>query len=77
MQSFRPMKTTADISPTRLAEAIGISQSYASQLLSGARPISAAQAIKAYRATGVRLSPIAEATEAEIEVLERFTPGAA
>jgi len=58
--------------PTALAVLLAISIPYASQLLSGARPWPRALAIAAYRKTGSRLGPIAEATPEEIDVLERY-----
>lgn len=63
--------------PTPLAELLSISTPYASQLLSGARPWPKALAIAAYRKTGTKLGPIADATDEEIDVLERFEGKAA
>lgn len=60
--------------PSALAELLAISLPYASQLLSGARPWPRKLAIAAYRKTGAKLGPIAAATDAEIDVLERFEP---
>lgn len=61
-----------ELSPTTFAQAVNISVPYASQLLSGSRDISRDIAIRAYRALGVKLGPIAAATDEEIAVLERF-----
>lgn len=58
--------------PTVLSDMLGISVPYASQLLSGSRGWTRALAIKAYRVSGVKIGPIAEATDDEINVLERF-----
>lgn len=58
--------------PTVLSDMLGISVPYASQLLGGSREWTRALAIKAYRASGVKIGPIAEATDDEINVLERF-----
>lgn len=63
--------------PTALAEFLSISTPYASQLLSGARPWPKALAIAAFRKTGTKLGPIADATDDEIDVLERFEGRAA
>lgn len=60
--------------PTPLAEMLGISVPYASALLSGGRPWTRALSITAYRKTGVKLGPIASASDEEIDVLERFEP---
>lgn len=59
-------------SPSKLAQAIGISVPYASQLLNGDRKPPLSTALKVYRAIGVKLGPIESATEREIRVLERF-----
>jgi transcriptional regulator with XRE-family HTH domain len=70
------MDEVAAITPTKLAEAVGISVPYASQLLSDdpakRRIPSMEMAIKVFRATGLRLSPITDATLDEIATLERF-----
>lgn len=63
-----------DLTPNRLAQAVGISQPYASQLLSGKRPLQLGLAIRIYRTTGVKLGPIAGAADEDIAVLERFEP---
>ena len=62
----------SDLTPTAFAQAVNISVPYASQLLSGSRDISRDIAIRAFRALGVKLGPIANASDAEIDVLERF-----
>ena len=62
----------ADLTPTLVAQTLGISLPYASQLLSGARGLSRERAILIYRATGHRIGPIRDATDADIAVLERF-----
>lgn len=63
---------SASLTPTSLAEALGISQPYASQILSNKRPPRTSLAIRIFRATGHKLGPIAGATEEEIGLLERF-----
>lgn len=72
MQSAAPEELT----PSRLASAIGISLPYASQVLSGARPPAVPLAIRIYRATGHKLGPIQNATDEDIDVLERFSGAA-
>lgn len=63
--------TVSDItvSPKELAAAIGISSSYASQILTGTRNASTEVALAAFRAFGVRLGLLAEMTEADLEKL--------
>lgn len=68
MQSEAPETLT----PSRLAEATGMSLPYASQVLSGKRPPKTPIAIRIWKATGHKLGPIANATDEEIAVLERF-----
>lgn len=65
--------------PTELSKAAGISVPYAWQLLNPGpdgrpRTPSLALAIRIYRATQntLKLGPIADATDAEIAILERF-----
>jgi hypothetical protein len=65
------MQTLPD-KPTPLAEMLSISVPYASALLKGDRPWTRRHAIAAYRKTGVKVGPIADATDDEIDVLERF-----
>lgn len=52
--------------------AIGISESYASQLSRSVRSPSQALAIRIFRETGIKLGPIAGASKAEIEALDRM-----
>lgn len=62
--------------PAALAErlrAIGISQSYASQIVNGRRAPSLALALRIHREIGVKLGPIADASPAEIRTLKRLT----
>lgn len=64
----------APLTPTVLKDALGISQSYASMILAGDRPLKLPVAIEIFRKTGHKLGPIAKATDEEIETLERFPP---
>lgn len=64
-------------SPTNLAREIGISVPYASQLLRGHRVPPMDVAISVYRAIGVKLGPITDASDAEIAILERYQGRAA
>lgn len=50
---------------------IGISASYASQIMTGFRPPSLALALRIHREIGEKLGPIAGATDDEIKALER------
>jgi len=69
------MQTLPD-KPTELSKLLSISIPYASALLNGSRPWTRALAITAYRKLGVKIGPIANATDEEIAVLERFEPSA-
>lgn len=62
--------------PTELARAAGISVPYASQILSGVKPLHCGLAIKIWDAFRVKLGPISEATDEEIAVLRRFAVAA-
>ncbi len=57
-----------------LREATGISQSYASMILSGTRPPSRALAIHILRQTGWRHSLLDGLTDDQIETLETIEP---
>lgn len=57
-----------------LTDAVGISPSYASMILSGARPPSRPLAIAIYRATDWRHPLIADLTDEQIDVLESVEP---
>lgn len=62
-----------DAAPT-LAEklrSIGISASYASQIMTGFRSPSLALALRIHREIGVKLGPISGASDDEIKALER------
>ena len=48
-----------------------LSQPYASQITTGKRKPSQSLAIKIYRRTGMKLGPIAHASDAEIDTLEK------
>lgn len=51
---------------------IGISESYASQLVNRRRAPSLALALRIHRELGEKMGPISEATPAEIKALERL-----
>ena len=60
---------------TTLAErlrSIGISESYASQIMNGRRKPSLPLALKIHRELGVQLGPIAAASADDIKALERL-----
>lgn len=61
----------SDLTPTSLAGLLSISVPYASQVLSGARELPRELAVRIYRETGQKLGPLANATEDEIDALER------
>lgn len=60
------------LTPTKLSRAVSISVPYASQIIKGRRAPSQTMAISIFRATGHKFGPIADATDDEIDVLERF-----
>lgn len=65
----------SQFTPSALAEKLrdaGISESYASLISRGLRDPSAPLAIDIFRKTGLRFPPIADATDDEINTLERM-----
>ena len=60
--------------PTDLAEKLGCSVPYASQLLSGARFPSIPRALAIFDATGLLLGPLVGASDAQIATLRQFAP---
>lgn len=59
------------IGPTDLSVRAGISKGYASDLLAGNKKPAAPLAVRIFRATGVKLGPCADLSDAEIDVLEK------
>lgn len=51
---------------------LGVSKSYSSELASGQREPGLKLAIRIFRGIGVKLGPIKNATDEEIDVLERM-----
>ena len=62
----------APLTPTRLADIAKVSVPFASMVLNGHKKMPRRLAIKIYRWNGQKLGPIADATDDEIAVLERF-----
>jgi len=60
------------LTPTAMANRVGISVPYASQLLSGRRVPSRALAVRIWRGTGQKLGPLTHVEDADIEALERI-----
>lgn len=60
--------------PTKFAEAAGISVPYASQLLKGRREPSQSLAIRIFRRTGRKFGPIANLSDDVIAALEANLP---
>jgi hypothetical protein len=69
--------SAASFTTSELALAMGISRPFASQVLTGVKPMPRALAIRIFRWRGVKLGPIAAATDEDIDVLERFEGRAA
>lgn len=65
------MDNETPIRPTDLAEKLGISVPYASQLLSGARVPSLTLAIEYFEKSGVRLGPLVSKSDEQIETLRQ------
>lgn len=63
-------------SPKQLCEVTGISQSYASMILSGERSPARSLAIHIFRKTGWRHDSIAELSDEQIQLLEQIEPWA-
>jgi len=61
----------ANITPTALSVAAGISVPYASQIIGGIRTPSRKVAIRIYRTVGIKFRPIEKLSDSEIDVLER------
>lgn len=66
------MDDTPAMRPTDLAAKLEISVPYASQLLSGARVPSISLALGIFDKSGLKLGPLANATDEEIEMLRRL-----
>jgi hypothetical protein len=62
------------VTAAALARDVGCHRSYITRAAKGDRQLSTAAAIKIWRARGVKLGPIASATDPEIKVLERLGP---
>lgn len=60
-----------------LADMLSISISYATKLMTGHRPWTKFLAIELWRKTGLKVGPIAEATDDQIETLAQFEAKAA
>ena len=59
------------LTPSRLQDALGISGSYASMILSGARTPPFPLALRIRRIFGVKMGPIADTPDEDIPALER------
>lgn len=66
--------TQTPIRPTDLAALLEVSVPYASQLLTGARVPSIPLALRIFDKAAIKLGPIANATDEEIETVRRMTP---
>jgi len=65
------------IKPQDLVDATGVSTGFASLVVRGLKPLPRRIAIRFWKETGQKLGPIASASDAEIEVLEKFDERAA
>lgn len=64
------------IRPTDLADKMGWSVPYASQILTNARPPSISTALAIFDRTGVKLGPIRDATDEEIAFARKIAVAA-
>ena len=64
--------TASEAKLSDLAADLGCDPSFVSHIRSGAKPLPTSAAIRLYRVRGVKLGPISNATDEEIEVLARF-----
>jgi hypothetical protein len=62
----------ATMKPTQLAKLGGISVSYASMLLSGARVPDVELAVRLWRSAGIKLGPLATLPDADVESVARL-----
>lgn len=60
------------VRPTDLAEKLGCSVAYASQLLSGARVPSIPRALEIFDKAGVKIGPLKDATDEEIATARKL-----
>lgn len=60
------------ITPIQLQTRAGISKGYASDLLAGNKKPSPSMAVRIFRATGLKLGPVAGLTDDEIALLEKI-----
>jgi hypothetical protein len=74
---YRDMQNASSNEIAERLRAAGVSASYASQLSRSVRKPSQRLAIRLYRETGVKLGPIANATDDEITALESLLGRAA
>jgi transcriptional regulator with XRE-family HTH domain len=65
------MDNNKQIRPTDLAETLGISVAYASQLLTGARVPSLLLALQIFDKSGVKLGKLEDASDEDIEVIRK------
>lgn len=62
----------ANITPTQLSAAVGISLPYASQIINGRRAPARALAIHIFQRTGAKFGPISRMSDEDISTLARI-----
>lgn len=62
----------AEVSRNAVIVKLGVSKSYASQIVAGVRAPSLSLALRIFRATGMKFGPLVGASQAEIEALEKL-----
>lgn len=70
------MACVETVTPSALKAALGISLSYASELLNERRTPGDALAARIWRTTGMKLGRLKGRTDADVEALARFHEGA-
>lgn len=66
------MSHAPHVRPKDFADATGVTNGFASLVLKGVKPMPRRVAIEFFRKTTIKLGPIANATDDEIAVLEKF-----
>lgn len=76
MDDVKAFIAAKGLSDSELAERYGCDRSYWTHLRLGSKTMGRPAAIRVFRLDGVKLGPIAQATDEEIATLERFQSAA-
>lgn len=72
-----PPMTETVLSPTELRRAVGISMSYASELLKGTHTPGDGLAVRIWQTTGLKLGKLKGRSDSDVAMLAQFLAGAA